>query len=85
MYKMSNELKSKVLKRSLSAYIVPPFVNKYNVVAVRALWREKRDKEKSIWAKRRQLECILNEQKEVVSFFSCITGLYKKAQKKRKR
>ena len=81
---MSNELKSKVLKRSLSAYIVPPFVNKY-VVAVRALWGENRDKEKSIWAKRRQLECILNEQKEVVSFFSCITGLYKKAQKKRKR
>ena len=80
--KPNRQLRSKVLKRALKCYIIPPFLQSYEVVGIRALLKNETD---NIWEKRRILEAILNNDKHVVAFFSCITALEgKKKQRKRK-
>ena len=69
-------LTDSALKRSLKAYIVPPFIKKYQVVSVRTLFSHK-----SLWLKRTQLENILKENEKVVAFFSCVTALNKPKRK----
>ena len=69
-------LTDSALKRSLKAYIVPPFIKKYQVVSVRTLFQHK-----SLWLKRTQLESILKENDKIVAFFSSVTALNKSKRK----
>ena len=70
------------MKSALKAFVVPVFVKKYQVCAVRALCGESAD---DIWLKRRRLEATLLENEHVVAFFSSITALEQtKKSKKRK-
>ena len=80
--KPNRQLRSKVLKKALSCYIIPPFLQNYEVVGVRALLKNEND---NVWEKRRILEATLNNDEHVVAFFSCITAIEgKKKPKKRK-
>ena len=78
----NSTLRSPVLRNALKAYVVPPFLKNYNIVALRALW----DKERMpvIWKKRREMEIILLANDNIVAFFSCITALQEKSTGKRK-
>ena len=80
MSRPQGQLRSKVIKNALKAFIVPALTLKFQVCAVRALWDDKIN----IWSKRRQLEEILNKDTRVVAFFSCITAL-EVAKKKAKK
>ena len=66
---MAQRLNSSIIKNALKGYIVPPFVETYNVCAVKAVWETCIE----IHAKRIELENILLENEAVVSFFSCVT------------
>ena len=82
-YKPQNTLRSQVMKNALKAFIVPAFLRKYNIVALRALWSVDRLSENStIWKKRRELEVLLLSNDNIVAFFSCITALQEKKLKK---
>ena len=86
-FTLQKTLRSEELKRALTNYVVPPFGNRYQIIAVRALWKVEELEKQGIWAKR-LMEAILSKKKEIVSFISCITALEpekKKRQKKRKR
>ena len=71
---MPRQLRSKIIKNALKAYIVPVFARCYQVCAVRALWNPDRDINE-IWRKREELQDILTDDKRIVAFFSCITLL----------
>ena len=82
--------RSNTIRSCLEATIVPVFVSKHRILAIRALWEvcgvDTRIAELNIWNKRQQLEDLLLRESEVVAFFSCITALTKrKVGKKRKR
>ena len=79
------ELREKTLERALKTYIVPPFCRKYQVIALRALWNMESSEENVIWGKRIAMENILDGNLHVVAFFSCITAMQSKGNKKRKR
>ena len=57
------QLRSNVLKTALETYLVPLFVDNYDIVAVRALLRVTDD---NVWGKRRQMEEILKADEHVV-------------------
>ena len=80
-FKPQPTLRSTVLKNALKAYVVPPFSQKYQVVAVRCLWSYERSPDcdsTNIWSKRRELEFLLANNDKIVAFFSSITALQKK-------
>jgi len=65
------QLKSNVLKRALNAFLVEPFIIKYNVISVRVLLEQGEE----LWLARRRIENLLFEEKAVVSHFSAVTLL----------
>ena len=77
-------LRSEVLKNALKSFIIPPLLSKYQTIAVRALIDSDTAK-KYIWGKRRELEKILQQNKHVVAFFSCVTALQQKKKEKKRR
>ena len=70
------QLTSTVLKQTLKAFVVPPIVKSYNVVAIRAVWHTIDDS-----CKKKQLEMILETEEKVMLFVSAVTGLEKEKQK----
>ena len=53
-------LRSNILKAALKTFIVPAYVAKYQVIAVRTLWSYERLKgEEGIWKKKRELQELL--------------------------
>ena len=69
MSQATRQLKSNVLQRALSAFLVEPFINKYNVICIRVLWRNGEE----IWLGRRKVELMLENENSVVAFFSAVT------------
>ena len=79
-------LRSNVIKSALKSYIVPAFVRKYQVVAIRALWSIENLHENTIWGTRRELDELLYRKEEIVAYVSCITALnVRNCAQKRKR
>ena len=74
------QLRSKVIKNALKAFVVGTLTKKYQVCAVRSLCISGTGKEK-IWLTRRMLENLLEQNPYVVCFFSCITALKDKKKK----
>ena len=83
------QLTSTVLKQTLKAFVVPPVVKSYNVVAIRAVWHtiddDRRLTHLQIAAKKKQLEMILETEEKVMLFVSAITGLEKERPKTKKQ
>ena len=73
-YTPRKELRDQNMKHSLKSYIVSHVVKRYQVVAVRALW-DTENAALEIWAKRRQMEMMLEEIPTVRLIISCITAL----------
>lgn len=75
------QLTSVMLRQSLKAFIVPPVLKSYEVVAIRAVWHtdddDRRETELHISPKRRQIELLLQEDNRVMLYVSAITGLEK--------
>ena len=82
MASFNASLRNRTVKRALQTYIVPTFTKRYQVAAVRALWQSE-DLNTEIWLKRLQLENILFDNSDVVAFFSSITGIRKKRNKRK--
>ena len=75
-----NQLRSKVIKKALKAFVVGTLTKKYQVCAVRSLCLNGTDREKT-WLIRRMLESSLEQNPHIVCFFSCITALKEKKKK----
>ena len=80
--KPRRQLKSLALKNAVKTYIVQPILRNYDVASVRALLT--REDDFNLWEKRRELETLLDADKHIVFFVSCITALEQKFSKKRK-
>ena len=82
------QLTSVLLRQALKAFVVPPVVNSYNIVAIRAIWHRNDDDRQlthmQICPKRTQLELILQEDPNIVLYISAITGLEKQKPKGKK-
>ena len=83
-FKPQCQLRSNVLKDALKSFIVPLFTKRYQVCAIRAIWPNT-DNENVIWRKRRELECMLSTDKNVVAFFSCVCLLNDETIKKKRK
>ena len=66
------QLKSNVLKRALNAFLVQPFIEKYNVISVRVMLKEE------LWLARKKIENLMMQEKAIVAHFSAVTLLEKK-------
>lgn len=76
------QLRSLALKNAVKSYVCQPVLRSYDVASVRALLHTEDSFE--LWEIRRKLEHMLNEDKNVVFFVSCITAIEKNVSKKRK-
>ena len=84
MYQPKRELRSKVMKEALKAYIISPVAAKYHVCAVRLLWPQRYDIT-DMWEKRKEADELINRMDKVVTFISCVTAVAPSgAHKKRK-
>ncbi len=72
-------LSSKTLTQALRAFVVPEVTRSHLVVSIRALWRtrpcDETVTENLLPVKRRQLELILRDHKNIHVILSCITGI----------
>ena len=66
------QLKSNVLKRALNAFLVQPFIEKYNVISVRVMLKEE------LWLARKKIENLMMQEKAIVAHFSAVTLLERK-------
>ena len=77
-----------MLRQALKAFVVPPVVKSYNIVAVRAVWHTNDDDQQlthmQICPKRTQLELILQEDPNIALYISAITGLKKQKLNRKK-
>ena len=77
--KPKRTVRSSTLKAALKNFLVPCVSNNYRVCSLRSLWEVNEEDnqiaELNIWAKRRQIEDILNGFEDVVMYFSCLTAM----------
>lgn len=65
-----NSLRSSVIKRALKTYLIPPLIKKYQVVAIRTIFTSK-----TLYGKRKLLEDLIINDKQVVLLVSSVTAV----------
>ena len=80
--KPRRQLKSLALKNAVKTYVVQPILRNYDVASVRALLT--REDDFNLWEKRPELETLLDADKHIVFFVSCITALEQNSQRNEK-
>jgi len=80
-FKPKSQIKNVALKNGLKCYVLPAIINTYQTASVRALISDGEE----LWQKRITMEKLLNGDKNIVGFFSCLTALeiVKKSKEKR--
>ena len=77
LVKPNRGLASNTLKQALRAFVVPVVSERYNVVALRVLWKVENNhiskaNEQAAQKQKKQLETLREENEEVLLFVSCM-------------
>ena len=86
MFKAAKELRISLMRNSLKSFVVSSLIRKFQVCAVRVICMGNLSKE-NIWLERRKMEKVLEDNEDIVCFFSCIIAMVeqKKAKPRRTR
>ena len=71
----NSTLRSPVLRNALKAYVVLPFLRNYTIVAICALWDNKRMPVFTFWNKRREMKIILLANDNIVAFYPTLVTI----------
>ena len=84
MFKAARELRSSLIKNSLKSFVVSPLIKKFQVCVVRVTCIGNLSKE-NIYLHKRKMEKVLEDNEQIVCFFSCITAMVEKKNTKARR